>query len=170
MSLALALALIGTGEARAHRLEADYRVLPGGRVQIESWFDLTGESPKGAKVQVFRPNGEILSEGQLDGKGLYVFSYTQVERLKIVVSAGAGHRKELDIPAADLAGKFTKPIAATALESNLATPSSTPAPFADRSPRVSSKDVIIGIAFLLALAAFVLSLRNARQLATRKDR
>jgi hypothetical protein len=34
----------------------------------------------------------------------------------------------------------------------------------DRSSRVTAKDVLVGISFLLAAAAFVLSVRNARQL------
>jgi hypothetical protein len=51
-----------------------------------------------------------------------------------------------------------------------AAPAAAPAPpapphrFADRTPAVSLKDVLIGVSFLLALGAFVLSVRNARQL------
>jgi hypothetical protein len=62
-----------------------------------------------------------------------------------VISAGAGHRKELEIAAVNLE------------------PSAEPPPI-DRSARVSVKDVLVGVGFLLALAAFVLSLWNARQL------
>jgi nickel transport protein len=162
--LALSGFLVTAGDARAHRLEAEYRVLPGQRVQIESWFDLTGESPKGAKVQVFRPDGQLLSEGQLNDKGLFVFSYSQPERLKVIVSAGAGHRKELEIPQSALAtsSKTSPSENSTASDSDATSPADVP--FADRSPRTSLKDVVAGVGFLLALAAFVLSLRNARQL------
>ena len=49
-SLALAAALLAAGAAHAHRLEAEYRVLPDHKVQVESWFDLGGDSPRGARV------------------------------------------------------------------------------------------------------------------------
>jgi nickel transport protein len=157
--------LASAGEARAHRLEAEYRVLPGRRVQIESWFDLTGDSPKGAKVQVFRADGRMLTEGELDGKGQFLFSFTEATALKVVVSAGAGHRKELDIPEAELERAVASP--PSEVETSRAGPVDGGA---DRSSRVSLRDVLAGIAFLLGLAAFLLSLRNSRQLRELKDR
>ena len=42
-------------------------------------------------------------------------------------------------------------------------------PRADRSSQVSIKDVLVGVGFLLSVAAFVLSLRNARQLRTLRE-
>jgi cobalt/nickel transport system permease protein len=148
------------GAAEAHRLEAEYRVLPDGRLQVESWFDLTGDSPQGASVKVFRTNGALVTEGELDAKGLFSFTAERTEPLRVVVSAGAGHRKELVIPKDDRARHSTGD---TSRESN---PASTAeeSTFADRSPRVAARDVVAGIAFLLGLAAFLLSLRNARTL------
>jgi nickel transport protein len=157
----LALAgLLPAAGAYAHRLEAEYRVLPDHKVQVESWFDLGGDSPRGARVQVLRADGSLLTEGKLDSQGVYVFSYGDAEPLKVVVSAGAGHRKELEIPAKDLAPDGTAAPAAP----GSAPPPASPGPRADRSARVSVKDVLIGVGFLLAVAAFALSLRNARQL------
>jgi hypothetical protein len=139
-------------------------VLRGQMVQIESWFDLTGESPKNAKVEVFRANDQLLTSGRLNDEGVFVFPYTQVESLRVVVSAGAGHRKELTIPEADLA----KLLGSQGVEHDSSAfrqdPPSPAVLQADRSPRVSFKDVMIGIAFLLAAAAFVLGVRNAREL------
>src|SRR5262249_44559400 len=100
--LALSAGLATPGAARAHRLEAEYRTLPDGRVQVESWFDLTGDSPEGAAVRVFRGDGELLTEGKLDAKGLFTFRPRAAEPLRVVVSAGAGHRKELQITSAEL--------------------------------------------------------------------
>jgi hypothetical protein len=163
VGLALSVLLVAADDARAHRLEADYRVLPGRRVQVESWFDLTGESPKGAAVRVYRPAGQLLTEGQLSDKGVFVFSYSQPERLKVVVSAGAGHRKEIEIPEAELARGATDSQAPAS--SARAKPLDTePAPLVDRSTRLALKDVLMGVGFLLALAAFALSVRNARKL------
>jgi cobalt/nickel transport system permease protein len=136
--------LLFASPAYAHRLEAEYRVLPGRWVQVEAWFDLTGDSPRGASVQVFRPDGSPLTEGQLNEKGLYLFRAEQPEALRVVVSAGAGHRAEFTVPAKALSGEA--------------------APSADRSHPGIARDVIIGVGFFLAAAAFVLSARNARRI------
>jgi nickel transport protein len=158
--LALLALMAASGQARAHRLEADYRVLPEQRVEVEAWFDLTRDSPKGAAVQVLRADGTALTEGRLDADGMFAFSFDTVESLKVVVNAGAGHRKELNIPADELAkvADTGKTPAAPAPEP------AAPHRFAERTPAVGIKDVITGVGFLLALGAFVLSVRNARQL------
>jgi hypothetical protein len=147
--LPLAALLALSGPAEAHRLEADYQVLSGNRIQIESWFDLTGVSARGAKVRVYLPDGALLSEGEMDENGTFIFSVPNSGPFKVVISAGAEHRTELVIPR-------------EALEQ--AASASAPRPFADRSPRVTYGDMLTGIAFVLALASFVLSLRNARRL------
>jgi hypothetical protein len=140
---ALLALLVATAAARAHRLEADYRVLPDGRIQLESWFDLTGEAPKGASVQIYGPGNQLLEKGQLDDKGIFVVSLSGPGPFRAVVDAGNGHRKELV-----LAGTRDPSLA----------------PQIDRSTRLAVKDVLAGVGFLLAVAAFVLSVRNARQL------
>jgi hypothetical protein len=76
----------------------------------------------------------------------------------VVVSAGDGHLKEFTIPVADL--DHSSDNAAFPKEGA----SADPGPFADRSSRVTVKDVLVGVGFLMALAAFVLSLRHGRQL------
>ncbi len=147
--------LVAVLPASAHNLEADYRVLPGGKVEVESWFDLTGKSPHDAEVKVLRADGSLLTHGRLDDKGLFVFSIEKPEPLRVVVSAGAGHRKELQIGAAILAKTSTLPTLPT---------TAAPAPFADRRTRVSIKDILLGITCLFTAAAFFLGLRNARRL------
>src|SRR5262249_1325230 len=185
--LGLLAVLLLASEARAHRLEAEYRILPSRRVRIESWFDLTGDSAKGAGVKVFRAGGELLLEGRLDDEGIFIFRLAKVEPLRVLVSAGAGHSKELLIPAVDL----DRPLLSACVASLAAPPWGSAAvvlyvadtgtnqaalvkqeeaglganiPRADRGSQVSIKDVLIGVGFVLALAAFMLSLRNARQL------
>jgi ABC-type Co2+ transport system permease subunit len=164
--LALLTAALTAGPVRAHRLRGDFTVLPGGKVRIESWFDITEESPAGAPVEVLGPNNRVVAAGKTDDHGVFVFEYQKAEPLRVVVSAGAGHRCEIDIPADKL--------------SSAAKPAEAPDPgaphagqtrsFADRRSDVSGKDVLLGITFLLALAAFVLSLRNARKLSGRRAR
>jgi nickel transport protein len=145
-ALSLLVGLWLAGRAPAHNLEGEYRVLPGGKVQIESWYDITGDSPVGAEVKVFWADGQVLTEGRLDERGLFVFAFPQAEPLKVVISAGGGHRKELTIPA----------------EALTAAPASVSQ--ADRRSRVEIRDVLAGVALLLAVAAFALSWRNAREL------
>ena len=130
--------------AWAHRLEAEAQTKRIQKVKIESWFDLGGV-PAGARVQVFRKSDDqLLLEHALDENGRFTF-YADNEPLRVVVSAGDGHQKEIEIqPEADV---------------------TSPLPAADRSARVGIKDILVGFAFLLALSAFVLSIRNNRRLA-----
>jgi cobalt/nickel transport system permease protein len=144
--LAVAALLTTATPVWAHRLEAEYRVLPDRRIQIESWFE-TGDSPQNATVKVFNAEGALLLEGKLDGKGLFVFPLEKVQDLRVEVYAGAGHQAELKMSQKEL-------------ESRLAGQT----PFADRSKGVNSRDVLAGISLLLAAGAFLLGLRNARRL------
>jgi len=86
--------------ARAHRLDAQAFLLPGNKLQIESWFS-DGTVPRGAKVQVYRGEHELLKEGTLNDDGLVVFVLEKAEPLRILVLAGEGHLKELNVSAAD---------------------------------------------------------------------
>lgn len=149
------------GRADAHRLEADYHVLPGNRVQVESWFDLTGESPKGAEVLVFRTDGSLMANGRLDEKGIFVFAFDRAEVLRIVVSAGAGHQAEVTTsrlePAAPQSPQTTEPGHATG---PMVRP---PIPLSDRSPKVSFMNVLGGVGVIFGLAAGVIGLRTIRR-------
>jgi cobalt/nickel transport system permease protein len=162
---ALLLAVIGVlwaaTPAHAHRLDAGYTVRQDGQVQVESWFDIGGKAPGGAKVQVFRANGDVLTEGMLDEQGIFVFESKEAEDLKVVVSAGAGHRAEFVIPRDKLAPN--NPLDAAAPPGN-AGPAPAPTPMIEHTNQIPYKDIVAGFGFLLGLAAFVLSLRNMRQL------
>jgi cobalt/nickel transport system permease protein len=167
-SPALLFAVVGllwtAAPAQAHRLDADYRVRPDGKVQVESWFDVGGKAPAGAKVQVFRLDGVLLSEGALDEQGIFVFAPKEVENLKVVVSAGAGHRAEFVVSREKLRQSATedpvKPVGGL---------SPVPTPLIDRSYQFPYKETLSGIGFLLALAAFVMSLRNMQHLRELKN-
>jgi hypothetical protein len=161
LSLMASLGL--TARAHAHRLIVECHVQPAGRVQVESWFDLTGRAPKGATVQVLRTNGSLVTEGKLDDHGIFLFTASEAAPLKIVVMAGPDHRAEETIAAESLARSLRKGSAGAGIPANGSDPPA-PLPLSDRSPRVSAKDILLGIGFLLALAAFVLSVRNARRL------
>lgn len=89
------------GFAHAHGLEGEAVVRPGWQVQVESWFE-TEEAAAGARVEVFRANGSLLTEGKLNDQGIWLFSYREVEPLRIVIRAGGGHRKEVQLSAEKL--------------------------------------------------------------------
>jgi cobalt/nickel transport system permease protein len=162
--LALAAGVLFAGNAQAHRLEAECKVLPGNKVRVESWFDLTGESPVGAAVQVFRPGKELLTEGKLDEKGLFVFPFTRAEDLTVVVSAGAGHRKEVTIPRADLMKAQSDEQPPESTNGSGQPDKESAVPLSSRATRIEIKDILTGLALLLAMAAFALAWRNARML------
>ena len=143
MGLSLLTLGVSLGFARAHRLEGDAQAKKVQKVKIESWFDLGGV-PSGARLQVFRKSdGQLLLERSLDENGRLTF-FADWEPLHVVISAGDGHQKEIDIqPESDI---------------------TSPLPDADRSSRIGIKDILIGVGFLLGLAAFVLSVRNHRRI------
>jgi nickel transport protein len=160
---AVLMAFLAAGEVQAHRLDAQVFMLPDRRIQIESWFS-NGDAAKGARVQVFGPEEHLLHEGQLNEQGVVLFPSTDADRLKIVISAGAGHRKELSVSPRALTPVVTE----TEKDKDFTLPdrevSQAPAPLAERDSGIPVKDVLIGVSFLLAVAAFALSLRNAKKL------
>lgn len=159
----LLVSLLNTTPARAHRLLAECRVLPGQMIQVEAWFDAGGGPSAGARVQAYQGD-QLLTEGKLDKEGVFVFGYEQPDELRIVISAGAGHRQELSLTRAQLErGAGT----ATTNEPEPAPPVEQPR--ADRTSRVGIADGLVGIAFLLALAAFILSVRNSSELGRLKQ-
>lgn len=159
-ALAIFLLLFPSSSAWAHRLDAKYLVLPDGKVRIESWFDIIGDSPKGAEVLVYGANDQLVVKGKLDAAGQFVFSLTKAEPLRVVVNA-PGHRAILRIPVEALTPGATDRTSSDSHPPE--SPSSGPPPGADRSSSYW-RDALIGIGFLLALSAFVLSIRNAQKL------
>ncbi len=159
MLLALVALFAGANAAQAHRLNADYYVLPDRRVRIESYFP-DDTVPQGATVEVRRKDGSLLAEGKVDAKGCFLFRFTKAEPLEATINAGAGHRKTILIPREHL-----EQYAATAQEE--ATAPAEQGPFrgveAHDSLREQIKEALIGVSFVLSVAAFALSWRNSRR-------
>jgi hypothetical protein len=156
--MAFLVLLLGAGRVSAHALEADFRVLPAQTVRIEAWFETDDPAP-GAKVQVFRSNKELLVEGKTDKDGVFHFTFPAIEPLEVKIDAGQGHGKTLTISADAL----SRPSADTgrARPDRGDTP---PGPKIDRHTAFPIREVVLGVTFLLAAAAFVISLRNAQAL------
>ncbi|MFN4258605.1 MAG: hypothetical protein ACK4RK_04860 [Gemmataceae bacterium] len=157
LPLVLGLALLLPGSAYAHRLNAECHILSGNQVQVESWFE-TGDIPRKAKVQVFRANGQLLTEGNLNDQGIFLFSYENPEPLRVLVNAGAGHRQEIHLSAEQL--RQESATGAGAAFPALPAPASRP--LSDRSGRVNPWAVLFGVGLLVGVAAVALARRRQR--------
>jgi cobalt/nickel transport system permease protein len=138
-----AILLVPSGPALAHRLKGEYRILPGQQVRVEAWFDITGDAPAGATVQALGEKGETVAEGTLDEKGTFLFFFNRPEPLRVIISAGAGHREELRISREELS-KQDEPT------------------MADRQPHTARLvlKAVTGIGAVAALAIFALAWRR----------
>jgi hypothetical protein len=158
--------LVSPQGAFAHRLIGAYRVLSGQRVHVQSFFP-GGYPPRDATVKVTRPDKSVLAEGELDEKGVFVFSFEKAEDLTVMIRAAAGtideHTTAFTIPAKDLSAAGDAWTTAMSTNANAAD-EKTPLIIGGDAWLEQAKDVLIGVGFLLAVAAFVLSLRNGRRL------
>jgi hypothetical protein len=154
----LLLCLTLTGTARAHRLDGDYEVLPNRKIKVTCWFE-TGDAPKLARVTVLRPGGVPLFPEPVEMRdGVLEFTYDQREALRVEISAGQGHHKVLEIPAGKLdagdPGNNRPPEKSVVSEGDAFHPPAGP----------DLRGLAAGVGLLLGLAAFVISLMNARTL------
>ncbi len=101
----------------------------------------------------------MLLEGQLSREGLFQFDAPAGQALQVIVEAGEGHRAEVTIRPDEVAD----PVAEKA-EPTTTTPAPAQPPPLRHDERFPFKDALTGISLLVAVAAFVLSLRNARRL------
>jgi hypothetical protein len=142
-----------TPQALAHRLLARIQFLGERKACVECWYDITEDAPEGATVRVLRRDGSVLAEGRIDADGKFPFVFESAEELRVVVLAGMGHATELTISADDLERHGAAPASRSALEKH------------HRPSDWSVNDVLTGVGFILAVAAFALSVRTARALA-----
>lgn len=150
--MALFAVLISATPAHAHRLQADYFLVADRQVRIESYFD-DGRTPQSATVEVRRSDGRLLVKGPVDDKGCFVFAFGEAEPLEVTINAGAGHQKTFVIPREHL-DKSDAPSVQRAFSARES--------FDTRREKI--KDALVGISFLLSVAAFLLSWRTSQRL------
>jgi cobalt/nickel transport system permease protein len=155
--LAVLALFAAANTAQAHRLNADYYVLPNQQIRIECYFP-DDTAPQGATVEIRRSDGTVLATGTTDDKGCFVFHFTQAEPLEATIDAGAGHRKTIQIPRENLQRDAVGP--GKQIESV------EQMPFHGREAhdllREQIKEILLGVSFVLSVAAFFLSWRNRR--------
>lgn len=165
LMLATLSSLFAPSPSRAHRPCADYIIRADRQIQIDGWFD-PGDTPmKGAKVQVFRPGQQLLLEGQMDDNGTFVFRVAEAEPLEVIVNAGAGHRTTLTIPREKLeqsAEAELRPLESGGEDRSL--PVAAQRREHPETWHEQIKDALVGISFLLSVAAFLLSWRTSQRL------
>jgi cobalt/nickel transport system permease protein len=168
-TLALLLALGGllltANHAHAHRLDGDYFFTKDGQIRIEAYYD-NGNKPDMGQVQVYLPDNQLLTEGKILPEGCFFFRVKEAVTLRVVINPGDGHRKELTISGAEIRNRL-QPKGHDISENTSPAVEVDPGEPSLRHKEAGAfplKDVLIGIGFLLAVAAFFLSWRNYQTL------
>ena len=148
--VSLLLVLLMPASASAHRMKAEARIdLQRQEVTIESWYE-TGDAPTNATARVTRADGSVLAEGSVDSQGMFRFRYEKPEPLRVEITAPGGHRAVVRVTAKQLGGV------------EVAEGSGGVHTHEERGTRWN--DLLVGVSFILAAAAFLLGVRNARAL------
>jgi hypothetical protein len=159
------------GDALAHDLKANHAVLPDHRVLVYCWYNF-GTGPiaaRHAEVEIQRPGREAI-RGTTDEKGEFTFAYDKIEEMAIVVRTPGHVNHPPDvISVSELEHGGSGEANDTPDESTDKKPDATAASerlhkSAEQSSLQLVKDLVLGVCAIFAVAAFVLSLRNARQL------
>ena len=147
--VSLLLVLLLPASASAHRMKAEARIdIQRQEVTIESWYE-TGDTPTNATARVTQSDGGVLAEGPTDSQGMFRFRFEKAEPLRVEITAPGGHRAIVRVTAKQLGGVEL-------------VESSGGHTHEERGTRWS--DLLVGVSFILAAAAFLLGLRNARAL------
>jgi len=173
--------LAAAGSARAHRVNVFARA-EDGVVKVEAYFS-GGAGARDADVVVYGADGTERRRLKTDADGRCSFRPDRVEDLRIVVTAGDGHRAEFALKASEFGGGTAPepkvpPLAAG--PSREAVPCS-PGPGEAQGPEarirdlqrqfddlrksrqeISARDVIAGLAFIFATTALAMALWRRR--------
>jgi nickel transport protein len=80
------------GSAAAHKVMV-FAWVSGNTIQTESKFS-GGRKVRAGKIEVFDPKGQLILSGKTNDQGEFSFPIPQSTTLKIVLTAGMGHRGE----------------------------------------------------------------------------
>lgn len=172
--LTLSCVLCSPPLAFAHNLLAKAVLLPVWQVQVESWYE-TDEPASNAAVQVFGNSEEPIIEGKLNGKGIFLFRYEQVQPLRIVVNAGSGHRAVVNMDTDTLRQHVLQTSMACVQPSPLLaapllvpvrladSPSPAPVPLVERKDTRQMRNLVIGVAILMGVAMAAVQWKRIRQ-------
>lgn len=141
VGVVIGLLFLASSEARAHKLKVHYNREKNGKIRVDAFYDTTNDAMTSGTIKVYRKDGSLLVEGKPDQDGYFLFEPDSATEMRVVASDGAGHAAEVHIPPDGPGGSGQ----------------------GDDYPHGPPwRDVVLGVGFLLALGAFVLSTRNAR--------
>src|SRR5262245_20681084 len=147
--------LLTAGPVRAHALGAEARIR-GNQVRVEAYYE--DDPPAGAaRVTVQDASRKVVAEGRTDEKGIWSFPRPAAGHYRLVVDAGAGHRKQLvlDIPVADVSP--SEPSDQTALEQ---TPTVSVGPTREEFTRTPWLKIGLGLGAIGLLSAVLYGYRR----------
>lgn len=98
--ITVVLLLLAWPPALAHNVTV-FAWVDGDTVHVESKFS-GGRKPVASPIEVFDTNGVLLLKGLTDENGEFSFKVPRKTTMKIVLSAGMGHRAEWTIPETEL--------------------------------------------------------------------
>lgn len=102
LALSIILALPLFSQVWAHKVNV-FAWIEGDTVFVEGYFP-GGKKSQDSLVEVFNPAGTKLLEGRTDKKGEFSFKIPERTDLKIVLTAGMGHKNDFTLTVSDLVG------------------------------------------------------------------
>jgi nickel transport protein len=112
IGLAWGLLSLAVSSADAHGVSV-FAWVDGDTIHVESKFS-GGRKPKDAPIEVFDDSGHLLLKGRTNEDGEFSFPVPQKTEMKIVLTAGMGHKGEWTIPVQDLQDVAATPASSTA--------------------------------------------------------
>lgn len=125
LALLIIIFLALPSQVWAHKVNV-FAWVEGDMIFVEGYFP-GGKKAQNSLVEVYNGAGAKLLEGRTNQKGEFSFKIPAREDLRIVLTAGMGHKNDFTIPAGDLGGLETSaqaPLAKTS-ETVAALPSTT---------------------------------------------
>lgn len=105
LTLVIIIFLALPSQVWAHKVNV-FAWVEGDMIFVEGYFP-GGKKAQNSLVEVYNSAGAKLLEGRTNEKGEFSFKIPAREDLRIVLTAGMGHKNDFTIPAADLGGAET---------------------------------------------------------------
>ena len=139
----------------AHKVNV-FAWVEGDMIFVEGYFP-GGKKAQNSLVEVYNGAGAKLLEGRTNQKGEFSFEIPAREDLRIVLTAGMGHKNDFTIPAADLGGSKTS------AQAPVVETSETVAPLPSTTVDMSKLEVMIDEALDRKLQPVIKLIRSTRK-------
>ncbi len=147
--LLLVLTVLFPVLSEAHKVNV-YAFREGETIKGECYF-ADGSPCKRAKIELYDRKGRKLDEALTDEKGLFSFRTQEEGRLKIIASAGPGHRAQYELETLEKIEEHPQTITNKALEERLQGLENEIRDLRKRMDRLTFRDIIGGIGYIFGL-------------------